>query len=83
MPIRAARGSPAGVVRLSGRRRGRQARAHCPFGIVFVRPGPTEIGEHAIAHELGNITLVACNLRRHRTLVGTDDVAHFLRIEPL
>ena len=83
MPIRAARGSPSWRRQASGRRRCRQTGAHCPFGIVFVRPGPTEIGEHAIAHEFGNITLVACNLRRHRTLVGTDDVAHFLRIEPL
>ena len=83
MPMRAARGSPARRRQASGRRRCRQTGAHCPFGIVLVCPRPTEIGEHAVAHELGDIALVAGDLRRHRALVGTDDVAHFLRIEPL
>jgi hypothetical protein len=30
--------------------------------IFLVRPRPTEIGEHAVAHELGNITFEARDL---------------------
>jgi hypothetical protein len=31
--------------------------AHRPFGLVFMSLRPAEIGQHAIAHELGDITV--------------------------
>ena len=44
--------------------RGRRAR------LVLVRPGPAEVGQHAVAHELGDVALEAGDLARDRVLVG-------------
>ena len=44
--------------------------------------GPAEIGEHAVAHELGDMALEARHLAGHRVLVGADDLPHLLGIEP-
>ena len=52
------------------------------LGLVLVRPGPAEIGEHAVAHELGDVALEARDLARDGVLVGADDLAHLLGIEP-
>ena len=48
----------------------RQPGPHRPLGLVLVRPGPAEIGEHAVAHELGDVALEARDLARDRILVG-------------
>ena len=49
-----------------GRRRRRQSRADRPFRIILMRSRPAEIGEHPVAHQLGDLALVADDLRRHR-----------------
>jgi hypothetical protein len=57
----------------------------CPdraLGLVLVRPGPAEIGEHTIAHELRDVPLEARDLARHRVLVGVQHVPHLLGIKP-
>ena len=52
------------------------------LGLVLVRPGPAEVGEHAVAHELGDVALEARDLARDRVLVGAEDLAHLLGVEP-
>jgi hypothetical protein len=42
------------------------------LGVVLMRPRPAEIGEHTVAHELGNITFEARDLARDRVLVAAD-----------
>ena len=57
----------------------------CPGGplrIVLVRLSPTKIGQDPVTHELGDMPRVTRNLARDRVLVGANDLAHILRIEP-
>ena len=56
--------------------------AHRPLGLVLVRPRPAEIGQHTVAHELGDVALQPRDLRGDRVLVGPDDLAQLLRVEP-
>ena len=83
MPTRAASGLPPGAVRPAGRGCGGETCANRALGVVLVRLRPAEIGEHAVAHQLGDSALVAGDLARHRLLVGENDLAHVLRVEPL
>ena len=76
--------------RLSGRRGqladglgNRQTRLHGALRLILVRPRPAEIGEHAIAHELGDVTLETSDLTRHGVLIGAQDLPHLFRVEPL
>ena len=76
--------------RLAGRRgqladrlRDRQARPHGALGLVLMRLRPAEIGEHAVAHELGDVTPETGDLARHGVLVGAQDLPHLFRVEPL
>jgi hypothetical protein len=55
---------------------------HGPLGRVLVRPGPAEVGEHPVAHELGDVALEARHRARHGVLVRAEDVSHLLRVEP-
>ena len=48
-----------------------------------VRLRPAEIGQHAIAHELGDVTLETGDLARHGVLVGAHNLPHLFRVEPL
>ena len=59
----------------------REAGTDRALGLVFMRPRPAEIGEHAIAHELGDVALEARDLARHRVLIRADHLAHVFRIE--
>ena len=59
----------------------RQARPHGALGLVLVRPGPAEVGQHAVAHQLGDVPVEARDLARDRVLVGAQDLAHLLRVE--
>ena len=52
------------------------------LGLVLVRPGPAEIGEHAIAHQLGGKAFEPADLARHGILIGPQHIAHLLGIEP-
>ena len=81
MPTRAASGSPSGRQRADGRG-DREPGPHRPLGLVLVRPGPAEIGQHAVAHELGDMALEARDLARDGVLVGAEDLAHLLGVEP-
>ena len=56
----AARGCPQPACR---RDRGEPG-ADGALGLVLVRPGPPEVAEHTVAHQLGNLTLEARHLPR-------------------
>ena len=58
-----------------------EARPHRPFGVVLMRLRPAEIGQHAVAHELGDVALEAQGLAGHGILVDTNGRAHLLGIE--
>ena len=58
-----------------------KGRPHRPLGVVLMRLRPTEIGQHAVAHELGDVALEAQGLAGHGVLVETNGRAHLLRIE--
>ena len=60
----------------------REAGADGPLGLVLVRPRPAEVGQHAVAHELGDVALEPGDLAGDGVLVGADDLAHLLRVEP-
>ena len=59
-----------------------EARPGRALGLVFVRAGPAEVGEHAIAEKLGDVSLEARDLAGHRVLVIPDQLAHLFGIEP-
>ena len=58
-----------------------EARAHRPLGLALVRPGLAEVGQHAVAHELGDVALEADDRAGTGVLVGADDLAQVLRVE--
>ncbi len=53
-----------------------------PFGVLLMRSREAEIGEHPIAHELGDEAVVARYRARARVLIGANDLAHVLGIKP-
>ena len=55
---------------------------HGALGVMFVGLGIAEIGEHAVAHVLGDETAVALDQLRAAAMIGADDPAHVLGIEP-
>jgi hypothetical protein len=52
------------------------------LGVVLVRAWPAEIGEHAVAHELGDVAFETRDLPDHDVLVGADQAAHVFGIKP-
>ena len=54
-----------------------------PRRVVLMRAGKAEIGQNAVAHELGDEAVVARDSARAGVLVGPDDLSHVLGIEPL
>jgi hypothetical protein len=50
--------------------------------VVLVRPRPAEVGEDAVAHELGYMPVVAGDCAGDRVLVGAEHLAQLLGIEP-
>ena len=81
MPTRAASGSPPGALSRATAAVDREAGADGPFRLVLVRHGPAEVGQHAVAHELGDVAFEPGDLGGHGGLVGMDDLAHLLRVE--
>ena len=80
MPTRPASPSPAGVVNRATAST-TKARPHRSFGLVLMRPRPTEIGQHTVSHELGDVALEARDLAGDGVLIGADDRAHLFGIE--
>ena len=60
----------------------REAGRHRPLSLILVRARPAEVGQHAVTHELGKVSLETCDLARDRVLVRSQRFPHVLRIEP-
>ena len=82
MPTRAASGSPAGVSSSASASIDREPGPDRPLGLVLVRLRPAEIGEHAVAHVLGDVPAPALDHLGAGVLIGADHRAHVLGIEP-
>ena len=54
--------------------------ANRPLGLVLMSLRPAEIGQHAVTHELRDVTVEARDLAGNRILVAPDDLAHLFRI---
>ena len=74
--------------RLSGRsgepangRGNRHTRSHGTLGVVLVRAGPAEVGQHAVPHQLRHMPIDARDLAVDRVLVSAQDRAHVLGVE--
>ena len=52
------------------------------LSVMFVRLGIAEIGEHAVAHVLGDEPPVALNEARAAPVIGRNRLPHVLGIEP-
>ena len=61
--------------------RHREPGPHRPLAGILVRPRPAEEGEHAVAHELGDMPTEARDLGRDRVVVGREEFAKLLGVE--
>jgi hypothetical protein len=55
---------------------------HRALGIVLVGPRIAEIGQHAVAHVLGDKAAAASDDLGDAAVIGADDRAQILRVEP-
>jgi len=55
---------------------------HRPLGVVLVRPRIAEIGQHPVAHKLGDKAVIARDDAGNGVLIGADLFAQFLGVEP-
>ena len=69
------RGQPA------HRRHELEAGPHRPLGVVLVRRRVAEVGQHAVAHVLGDEAAEAFHVRRDAAVVGADHLAQILGAE--
>ena len=58
-----------------------EGRPHRPLSVVLMRLRPAEIGQHAVAHELGDVAFEPQGLAGHGILVDANCRAHLLGIE--
>ncbi len=59
-----------------------QPRAHGAFGIVLAGPRIAEIGEHPVAHVLGDKPAAAADHLGNAAVIGADHRPQILRVEP-
>ena len=59
-----------------------QPRSHRPFGVIFMRLWPAEIGQHTVAHIAGDMTVETVDNTGAGVLIGQHHRAQILRIEP-
>ena len=52
-----------------------------PLGVVLVRLGPSEVGKHPIAHELGDMTLEPVHHPADTIVVGAEDVTQLFGVQ--
>ena len=58
-----------------------QGRPHGALGVLFVRGGPAEIGQDAIAHVAGDKTVVSCDHIAAKGSIRVQQAAQFFRVE--
>ena len=59
-----------------------QTRPHRMLSVILMRPGIAEIGEDAVAHVFADEAAMTGDKRRATMVIGGEDAAHILRIEP-
>ena len=59
-----------------------EPRVDRPRRVVLMRAGKAKVSEYPIAKELGDEAVIARHYARTRVLIGADDLAHVLGIEP-
>ena len=69
-------------IKLGDRLHQRARRAHRPFGIVLVRLRPAEVGQDAIAQELGDVAFEPADDLGARRVIGPHHIAQVLGVEP-
>jgi hypothetical protein len=82
IPTLAASGSAAGVSSKGTASMMPSPALDRALGVVLMRLGPAEVGQHAVAHELRHVAPEARHRARDRGLVRPQDPAHLLRVEP-
>ena len=60
----------------------RETAAHGALGIILMRQRVAEIGQYAVAHQSGDKATVAGHYLGDAEMIGGDDVAQVLWIEP-
>ena len=73
---------PARGLQARDRLRRGEAGAHGALGVVLVRLRPAEVGQHAVAEELGDVAALLPHRLGHGAVVGGHDLAQVLRVEP-
>jgi hypothetical protein len=58
-----------------------EAATNRTFGVLLLRVRVSEIDQHAIAHELGDVAIEAPDRFRHSLLKGADHITHVFRID--
>ena len=81
MPTRAASGVPSGACNLAVRLDDGEPGAHGAFRLMLVGGGPAEIGEDAITHVLGDVSLKPGDRLGAAFVIPTDHVAQVFRID--
>jgi hypothetical protein len=59
-----------------------ERRSHRPLDVVFMRPRIAELGQHPVAHEFGDKSVIARDDAGNGVLIGPDLLAQFLEVEP-
>jgi hypothetical protein len=60
----------------------RESATHGAFNVILVGLRIAEVGEHAIAHVLGDKPARLANHFRAALMIGTHDLSHILGVEP-
>ena len=63
------------------RRHGREAGAHRALGVVLLRPRPAEVGEDAVAKQLGDVAALAPDRPRDGAMVSRHHLAQVLGVK--
>jgi hypothetical protein len=82
IPTRAASGPGPGSPQPRDRLRRGQAHAHGALGVVLARLRPAEVGEHAVAEQLGHVAALRLDGAGGGAVIGVDDRAQVLGVEP-
>ena len=59
-----------------------QSRAHRPLGVLLMRAWVAEIGEHAVAHILGDVPIPALDHFGAALVISSEHCAHVFWVEP-
>ena len=82
IPTRTCKGDAGGGVELRRCLDNRKSGPHGALGVMFVSLRIAEIGQHPVAHILGDEAAVAFDQICAATMIAANDLTHVLGIEP-